>query len=197
VVPEDPNRPGWAAPPPFATAGPPRVDKFNGFAIASLVLAIVWLCGLGTILGLVFGFVALSQIKQTGERGRALAISGIVLSFATMLLFVVGALLLALISDDVKEEAAVERRDVEIVRCGRADSGQVQARLQITNNSSKTSRYELVVEFRRANDEKFADEDAEIAGVEPGERQVIEVSAAADDIPTVMKCGVRVNRFAD
>ena len=49
-------------------------------AIASLVCSAVgWLCIVGPILGLVFGFLALSQIRQTGQRGRGLAIAGIVL----------------------------------------------------------------------------------------------------------------------
>jgi hypothetical protein len=51
----------------------------NGFAIASLVLGILWVYWVGSILALVFGFVALSQIKQRGEGGRGLAIAGIVL----------------------------------------------------------------------------------------------------------------------
>jgi hypothetical protein len=49
-------------------------------AIASLLCsAIGWLCIIGPILGMVFGFLALSQIRQTGQRGRGLAIAGIVL----------------------------------------------------------------------------------------------------------------------
>lgn len=52
----------------------------NRMAIASLVCsAIGWLCIIGPILGMVFGFLALSQIRQTGQRGRGLAIAGIVL----------------------------------------------------------------------------------------------------------------------
>lgn len=55
----------------------PGSDKTNGFAITSLVLGIV---GCTAWLSLIFGFISLSQIKQRGERGRGLAIAGIVLS---------------------------------------------------------------------------------------------------------------------
>ncbi|MGO9152961.1 DUF4190 domain-containing protein [Mycobacterium sp.] len=57
-------------------------------AIASLLCsAIGLLCIMGPIAGLIFGFLALNQIKQTGQRGRGLAIAGIV----------IGALLVAVI----------------------------------------------------------------------------------------------------
>ena len=49
-------------------------------AIASLVCSLLgWLCLIGPIFGLIFGFVALNQIKQTGQKGRGLALSGIII----------------------------------------------------------------------------------------------------------------------
>lgn len=55
----------------------------NGFAIASLVMGIVWLMGVGSILALVFGHVATGQIERSGDRqsGRGLALAGIVLGW--------------------------------------------------------------------------------------------------------------------
>jgi Domain of unknown function (DUF4190)/Uncharacterised protein family UPF0547 len=55
--------------------------KTNGLAIASLVLGIVWAYGLGSILALVFGFLAKGQIDRSNgrETGRGMAIAGIVL----------------------------------------------------------------------------------------------------------------------
>jgi hypothetical protein len=58
-------------------------------AIASLLCSLIgWVCIVGPILGLIFGFLALNQIKQTGQRGRGLAIAGII----------IGALLVAIIT---------------------------------------------------------------------------------------------------
>lgn len=53
----------------------------NGFAIASLVLGIVWAMGIGSILALVFGYIAKSQIDQSpdNETGRGMAIAGIIM----------------------------------------------------------------------------------------------------------------------
>jgi hypothetical protein len=53
----------------------------NGLAIASMVLGIVWLWGLGAILALIFGYVAKRQIRDTGQRGGGMATAGIVLGW--------------------------------------------------------------------------------------------------------------------
>jgi hypothetical protein len=64
------------------------VAKTNGFAIASLA------CGLGqlmfgplaTIPAIVFGHMARGQIKRTGERGAGLALAGLILGWAAVVL---------------------------------------------------------------------------------------------------------------
>lgn len=58
---------------------PIRTSGTNGLAIASLVLGIVWLFGLGSLLALVLGLVALRQIKRSGQEGRGLAIAASIL----------------------------------------------------------------------------------------------------------------------
>jgi hypothetical protein len=70
----------------------------NGMAIASLVLGILWLYWVGSILALVFGYVARQQIAQRGESGGGLATAGIVLGWIgvgflalTFFFFLVGA----------------------------------------------------------------------------------------------------------
>ena len=60
--------------------GPPA-SKTNGMAIASLVLGIVWIYWIGSILALVFGYIAKSQIKQRGESGGGMATAGIILGW--------------------------------------------------------------------------------------------------------------------
>jgi hypothetical protein len=70
----------------------------NGLAIASLVLGLVgWTVCVGSIVAIVLGFVAQSQIRKSGGRqgGEGLARAGIILGFiglaAIILLFVVAA----------------------------------------------------------------------------------------------------------
>ncbi len=69
----------------------PVAPKTNGLAIASLVLGIVWIYGIGSILALVFGYQAKGQIDRSGgrESGRGMAVAGIVLGWVG-----VGALVL-------------------------------------------------------------------------------------------------------
>jgi hypothetical protein len=79
-------------------AGYPPARATNGLAIASLVLGLVgWLpCGIGSVLAVVFGFVARDQIRrsQTGQGGSGIALAGIILGFVSIALwltiFIVG-----------------------------------------------------------------------------------------------------------
>ena len=50
-------------------------------AIASMVLGILWLYWIGSILALVFGYVAKKQIRERGEAGGGMATAGIVLGW--------------------------------------------------------------------------------------------------------------------
>ena len=70
------------APRGFASE-PATPQKTNPFAIASLVLGIVILAGIGSVLALIFGYVAKGQIEQSGgtQGGRGMAIAGIVLGW--------------------------------------------------------------------------------------------------------------------
>ena len=63
---------------------PPPTQGTNGFAIAALIFGIIG----GALLGFIFGFIALSQTKRTGQNGRGMAIAGIVLSALWTLGFV-------------------------------------------------------------------------------------------------------------
>ena len=58
-------------------------QKTNGMAIASMVLGILWLYWIGSVLALVFGYVAKNQIENSRgtQSGRGMAIAGIVLGW--------------------------------------------------------------------------------------------------------------------
>ena len=64
---------------------PPRGT--NGMAIAALVLGICGFFFVTPIVGLVLGIVSLSVVNRTGQRGKGMAISGIVLSSLWIALF--------------------------------------------------------------------------------------------------------------
>jgi len=103
-----PSGPGWPPPPgppygqtpygyPYAPYGYPLPHQqrgTNGFAVASLVCGILWIFWVGSVLAVVFGFIALGQIRTRGEGGRGLAIAGIVLAtlkLVFLVLAIIGA----------------------------------------------------------------------------------------------------------
>ena len=96
-------------PPPAFTAYSPyapgiaQATSTNGLAIASMVLGILWLYWIGSILALVFGYVAKGQIERSAGRqsGKGMAIAGIVLGWigvGFLALFIVFAI--AVSNDD-------------------------------------------------------------------------------------------------
>jgi uncharacterized membrane protein len=88
--------PAYPAPAPYQHTPPQYLidqRKVDGFAVAALVLGIVWGFWLGSILAVIFGHVAISRIRrQPNERkGHGLAVAGLVLGYvgvATLILFV-------------------------------------------------------------------------------------------------------------
>ena len=57
--------------------------RSNGFAIAALILGIVWLCGFGSLMAVIFGHVSLTQIARSEgwEKGRGMALAGLILGY--------------------------------------------------------------------------------------------------------------------
>ena len=87
-APYGPGRPPHGYPP----YGYPVPRRTNGFAVASMVLGILWLYWIGSILALVFGYIARSQIRERGEGGDGMAIAGIVLGWVGVGFFCIAIL---------------------------------------------------------------------------------------------------------
>ena len=75
---------GWGPAQPVSRPGT------NGLAIASLVTAFTgFLCCIGSIVAIVLGTIALDQIKRTRQEGFGLAVAGIVLGVAGLVVALV------------------------------------------------------------------------------------------------------------
>jgi Domain of unknown function (DUF4190) len=74
----------YGAPYPYAVQ-----QRTNGMAVASLVLGILWIYWIGSILALVFGYIAKNQIRERGENGSGLATAGIVLGWVGLGILVI------------------------------------------------------------------------------------------------------------
>ena len=64
-----------------ATTAPGTAGRYNVLAIVGFILAFVF-----ALAGLVVSIIAFSQIKKTGERGRGLAIAGIIIGLLSIVL---------------------------------------------------------------------------------------------------------------
>jgi peptidyl-prolyl cis-trans isomerase B (cyclophilin B) len=77
--------------PAAATA---EIAQTNALAVVSLVLSLMFF----GIVASIFGHIALSQIKKTGEHGRGLAIAGMVIGYLTSGLLIAAIALLVVLA---------------------------------------------------------------------------------------------------
>ena len=77
---------------PYAPTGQPPSGKTSGWAIASFVLGLLSV----VVLSVIFGVVALRRVKRLSQRGRGLAIAGLALSAAWIVVVVIVVVLVNL-----------------------------------------------------------------------------------------------------
>jgi hypothetical protein len=159
-------------------------------------LGIVWLCGIGSLLAIIFGAVALGVTAGGRRRGRGFAIAGLVLGILGLLATVVASIVLVrLAQDDVFTGTSDEKNDVTITSCTRDADGHGVASLRITNDSSKPSSYIITVDFRTRGG---SDSSADLQGVDrldPNESTTV-VVRSADAVGAGVTCRLEyVNRF--
>ena len=73
------------APAPQPAATPAPAEKWN---VLSIVAFIIVFFGF-SLISIILGFIGLSQIKKTGERGRGLALWAIVLGFVSIIIGII------------------------------------------------------------------------------------------------------------
>lgn len=92
-----PQPAGWGQPqptyPPPGYAPVQQSRGTNGLAIASMVLGILWIWGLGALLALIFGLISRKQIRESGQGGNGMAVAGIVLGIVGL----AGAILITIL----------------------------------------------------------------------------------------------------
>jgi hypothetical protein len=83
-----------APPPPPGYAVASRATGTNGMAVASLVLGLVWVYGIGSIVAIVFGVIGRRQAEERNQGGRGLATAGLILGIVGL----VGAAIIIIIA---------------------------------------------------------------------------------------------------
>lgn len=134
---------------------PPAKSGTNGFAIASLIFGVMG----GVLLGFIFGFVALSQIKKRNQGGKGMAVAGLVLStlWSLVICGVIGVAVIAANDDsttgtsgtgddtsvyslrigdclnDLSTEDEIE--ELPVVPCSQPHDGEVYAEFKLTETT--------------------------------------------------------------
>jgi hypothetical protein len=162
----------------------PAPVRTSGAAVASLVLALLWLCGVGSLAAVVLGIVGLSATKAGAKKGRGLAVAGLVLGVLGLLGTVGTGVALWAVADETVITQADELDDVEIVECTRAADGRGLMVLAITNDTSKDSDYFIVVSFRASSSTVEATGDL-VSEVAPGETVTTEIATVEPLVGTV------------
>jgi hypothetical protein len=74
--------------PGYPYGAQPRGGPTNGFAIASFILGLLGFTLVTAVLSIIFGIIALVKIREMQQRGKGLAIAGLVLSGVWLLLYI-------------------------------------------------------------------------------------------------------------
>lgn len=96
-----------------AFTGQPSAPKHDGLAIASLVLSLIWLMGLGSIAAVVLGHVSRNKAQQEGRPKSGVALAGLILGYLGSAFFVVGIIAAITIPALLSQRESAVRIDVK------------------------------------------------------------------------------------
>jgi hypothetical protein len=90
--PAGPQAPGYEY--GYGYAQPAAAPRTNGLAIAAMVVSLVSIavCGFPAIIGAIMGHVARRQIRERGEAGDGMALTGVIVGWIVFTLSVLGTL---------------------------------------------------------------------------------------------------------
>jgi hypothetical protein len=71
----------------------PQSRGTNGMAIASFVLSLLWMWGLGSLLAVIFAAVSRRQMRESGQNGSGFATAGLVIGIVGL----VGAIIITIL----------------------------------------------------------------------------------------------------
>jgi hypothetical protein len=165
-------------------AAAPQRARFNGFALLSLVAAIVWVCGLGSIVAVIFAVLALVQIGAVHQRGRLIALAGLVLG-------VVGiAAAAALFVFDGGGDGAstplstpVAFGEVIVTSCALDAAGNGVAIVRVVNLNGEPVTYDITVAFQTGDQRGVARVATDTLGVDASEMVTVVSDAEFTEAP--------------
>jgi len=123
--------------------GTPSRRTTNGFAIAALVLGILWLGGPGSVFALIFDFVTLKQIRQSGQTqsGHGLALAGTILGGIGVVGAVATWALVATSGHSLVQRGETALVKADLREAGKAENDYRQSNGRFTGSLSDLSDY--------------------------------------------------------
>lgn len=79
--------------PPIQPVSVQQKQGTNGMAVASFVLSLLWIWGLGSLLAVIFGAIGRKQTNESGQGGSGLATAGLIIGIVGL----VGAVVVTIV----------------------------------------------------------------------------------------------------
>lgn len=115
-------------PPDFPVSEDQGPKPTSGLAITSLVSSLLWCCGLGSLLAVIFGHSSMGAIRRGERTGHGLAVAGLVLGYLGLVGTVVGCISMAARWPEIQTLFKVEMFE-EMVKEYRRKNGELPASL--------------------------------------------------------------------
>jgi hypothetical protein len=106
-------------PGPYGAPTGPGSQGTNGLAVASLVLSLVWIWGLGSLLAIIFSVIAKRQMRQSHgtQSGDGLAVAGLIIGIVGLAGSILVTILLVAASTTLNNTLANSSRSIITSQC--------------------------------------------------------------------------------
>ena len=85
------SAPGYAA--PYGAYAPVKTNTLAVISMIASIVGFIWILPfIGSLAGVIMGHISLRQIAANGEKGRGMALAGVIVGYVGLALFVIGVI---------------------------------------------------------------------------------------------------------